>query len=60
MTFYCGSSICSVIRYVSSTLSGMFDRANPAVKSTHDLVFNVAVFAAAVYAMHKWGHKLAV
>ena len=38
----------------------MFDRANPAVKSTHDLVINVAVFAVAVYAMHKWGHKLAV
>lgn len=38
----------------------MFDRANPAVKTTHDLAFNVAVFAVAVYAMHRFGHKLAV
>jgi hypothetical protein len=38
----------------------MFDRRNPSVKAWQDLAMNAALFALAVWAAHKYGHKLAV
>jgi len=50
----------SVVEYVTETVSRMFDRADPMVKARQDLVLHVALFGAAIYAMHRYGHKLAV
>jgi hypothetical protein len=38
----------------------VFDRSDEKVKAYQDLAFNVAVFAAAIVCIHKYGHKLAV
>ena len=38
----------------------MFGRSDPAVKAWQDLAINLALFGVAVWAAHKYGHKLAV
>jgi hypothetical protein len=43
-----------------SSLASWFDRSDERVKAWQDLAVNVALFGVAVWAMHKYGHKLAV
>lgn len=43
-----------------SAVTSLFDRDNPRVRTAHDLIYNVALFGAAVWAIHRYGHKLAV
>lgn len=50
----------SVTERIADAVGRMFDRADPQVKARHDLAVNVAWFSVAVWAIHKWGHKLAV
>ncbi len=38
----------------------ILDRSDPTVRVYQDLAFNAALFAFAIFAMHRWGHKLAV
>jgi hypothetical protein len=47
-------------RGAPSGLRALFDRSNETVRVYQDLAMNASLFAFAIYAMHKWGHKLAV
>ena len=38
----------------------LLNRQDPTVKAWQDLAINVALFSLAVWAAHKYGHKLAV
>ena len=38
----------------------LLDRSDPAVKNYQDAALNFGLFAAAVLAIHRFGHKLAV
>ncbi len=40
--------------------AALFDRSDERVKGYQDLLVSAGVFAATVWAMHKYGHKLAV
>lgn len=50
----------SSLERVTETLKSLFDRSDSTTLAQHDLVRNVAMFAAVVYAFHNYGHKLAV
>jgi len=41
-------------------VTGALDRTDPTIKTRQDAAVNVALFAAAVFLIHKYGHKLAV
>lgn len=41
-------------------VSSLFDREDQRVRTAQDLLYNVALFGAAVWAIHRYGHKLAV
>ena len=45
---------------MQDTVAKIFDRRDPAVRAYQDLTFNVALFAAAVFLINRYGHKLAV
>lgn len=49
-----------MMRYVKDTVSGIFDRADPTVKARQDIALHAALFAASIWAISRWGHKLAV
>lgn len=56
-------SLCrstSVLEQVTDVLGKMFDRSNHETKAYHDLLVNGAIFGAAVFLIHRYGHKLAV
>ena len=50
----------SILDSALSAAVHAFDRSDERVKAWQDLVLNVCMFAGAVWAMHRYGHKLAV
>jgi hypothetical protein len=49
-----------VVKSVQDTIRKVFNRNDPTVKAYHDVVAHVALFAAAVFLIQRYGHKLAV
>lgn len=45
---------------LKSTVTRWMDRTNPQSRASQDLAVNVSVFALAVWAISRYGHKLAV
>jgi hypothetical protein len=45
---------------VKGTLSYALDRSDEQVKAYQDLAINFSLFVAAIWGIHKYGHKLAV
>jgi hypothetical protein len=45
---------------LSAAVTELADRSNVRSKGYQDAAFHAALFASAVYAMHRWGHLLSV
>jgi hypothetical protein len=45
---------------LSAAVSELADRSNVRSRGYQDAAFHAALFASAVYAMHRWGHLLSV
>jgi hypothetical protein len=45
---------------LKSNVLHAFDRSDEKVKAYQDLAVNLSIFAAAIFAIHKYGHKLAI
>ena len=45
---------------IARAAASLFDRSRQEARGTQDALINAGFFAAAVFAMHRWGHKLAV
>ena len=45
---------------LSAAVAELADRSNARSKGYQDAAFHAALFASAVYAMHRWGHLLSV
>jgi hypothetical protein len=54
--------LCSDGSLASATtwVSRLFDRSDATIRARQDMAINLAVFALACYAVHKYGYKLAV
>lgn len=49
-----------MVQVVTDKVKAMLDRSDPLVKARQDLAVHAAFFAGAIFAIHRWGHKLAV
>lgn len=45
---------------LSGAVATIFDRSNETVKTAQDIAVNAGFFVLACYAIHQYGHKLAV
>ncbi len=52
--------LCPFPPRAPGTMLRLLNRQDPTVKAWQDLAINVALFSLAVWAAHKYGHKLAV
>ena len=50
----------SLVGRAVATLSFALDRSDDRVRVYQDLIINLSLFGFTIYAMHRWGHKLAV
>lgn len=49
-----------MVGFMTQTVGRVFDRTDPTIKARQDALINVALFGLAVWAIHTYGHKLAV
>lgn len=54
------SGVAARVEALGRAAEELADRSNPRSKSYQDAAFHAALFAGAVYAMHKYGHLLSV